>query len=88
MRCYNSMETTKRRHFELLTLLEERKKKFNLSPKPQETELLSCLLDDHNTEVKAFQRASQELKTQNPQAHAALFEYIGRINAHIATGGH
>ncbi len=79
MRCYNSMETTKRRHIELLTMLDNKKKRFNLDPTGEETQLLSDLLRDHDQEVSAFATASAALKRQDPAAHTALFEYIGKV---------
>lgn len=74
------METTKQRHFDLLTLLENKKKKFNLNPTQQDTELLEQLLRDHDEQVKAFTAESNHLKTADPSAHLAMFEYIGQIN--------
>lgn len=73
------METTKQRHFEFLTLLENKKKKFNLNPTPADTELLEGLLRDHDEQVSEFTQASKSLKVADPTAHKALFEYIGFI---------
>jgi len=36
LRSYNAMETTKRRHFDYLSMLENKKKKFNLSATAEE----------------------------------------------------
>lgn len=80
MQAYNAMETTKERHFDFLTALETKKKKFNLDPTESDTELLASLLNDHDEQVKAFTDASKALKSDAPDAHRALFEYIGRIN--------
>ena len=77
---YNAMETTKQRHYDLLTLLENKKKKFNLDPTAQDTELLEQLLRDHDEQVKVFTAESTRLKSANPGAHLALFQYIGQIN--------
>lgn len=84
MRSYNAMETTKRRHFDYFSLLENKKKKFNLSATPQESSVLEALLRDHNEEVQAFKKRSDELKSQNPIAHQAFFEYIGGLNRALA----
>lgn len=80
-RCYNAMETTKRRHLDLLTQLDNKKKNFNLDPTTDESALLASLLSDHDNEVSAFGLASKQLKNQHPEAHAALFAYIGRLNS-------
>ena len=76
---YNAMETTKRRHFEQLELLENRKKNYNIDPSQRDRELLSGLLQDHDEQVGRFTRASQSLKQENAAAHLALFGYIGLI---------
>ena len=83
-RSYNAMETTKRRHFDYLSMLEDKKKKFNLSASPQEAATLGNLLRDHNDEVKNFKYLSDSLKADNPIAHQALFEYIGILNRNLA----
>ena len=84
MRSYNAMETTKRRHFDLMTVLETRKKKFNLDASPAETELLAALLQDHDEEVREFKACCDSLKAENPSAQTALFEYLAKINKAIA----
>ncbi len=76
---YNAMETTKRRHFEQLELLENRKKNYNIDPSPRDRALLSGLLQDHDEQVGRFTRASQSLKQADAAAHQALFGYIGLI---------
>ncbi len=87
MRSYNSMETTKRRHFDFLTMLEARKKKFNLDATQAEKDLLASLLQDHDDEVRAFKVRCDELKAKNAQAHKALFEYLAEINTALAPIG-
>ncbi len=77
---YNAMETTKQRHFDLLTALETKKKKFNLEPTAKESQLLKNLLRDHDTQVNNFKLASESLKQRDPETHKALFAYIGEIN--------
>lgn len=77
---YNAMETTKQRHFDLLTVFETKKKKFNINPTAQDSVLLQNLLRDHDEQVKVFTQASTELKHSDGGAHSALFEYIGHIN--------
>ena len=84
LRSYNAMETTKRRHFDYLSMLENKKKKFNLSATAQEELTLGNLLRDHNDEVHEFRLLSDQLKSSNPIAHQALFEYIGGINRALA----
>ncbi len=80
LQAYNAMETTKQRHFDLMTALETKKKKFNLDPTEKESQLLKNLLRDHDSQVIAFKAASKILKQRDPEAHTALFEYIGEIN--------
>ena len=80
MRSYNAMETTKRRHFDFLTLLDAKKKKFNLQATPQEASKLEQLLKDHHEEVQAFKLRCESLKLEDPQAHRAMFEYIAELN--------
>lgn len=80
MQAYNAMETTKQRHFDLLTVLETKKKKFNLDPTEKDKALLDNLLRDHDEQVKCFTRESGALKACAPDSHAVLFEYIGQIN--------
>ena len=83
-RSYNAMETTKRRHFDFLSMLENKKKKFNLSATSEEAATLGNLLRDHNEEVQNFKNLSNSLKADNPIAHQALFEYIGTLNRTLA----
>lgn len=80
MRSYNAMETTKRRHFDYLTMLESKKKKYNIEATVEERELLESLLLDHHEEVQAFKKRCDQLKVENEDAHQALFEYITRLN--------
>ena len=77
---YNAMETTKRRHFDLLEILANKKKNYNLEPSQREQALLANLLRDHDEQVKRFTAASMELKQADAQAHVALFVYIGDIS--------
>lgn len=77
---YNAMETTKRRHFDLLEVLDNKKKNYNLSPSDNEQRLLACLLKDHDQQVKRFTEASLVLKNFDTEAHLSLFAYIGGIN--------
>ena len=80
------METTKRRHIDLLTSLDSKKKRYNLDPTDDENELLGMLLRDHDEEVAAFASASAELKRLDGGAHKALFEYIGTVTAGLSNG--
>lgn len=76
---YNAMETTKRRHYDLLEIIDNKKKNYNIDPTEKDQRLLSCLLQDHDEQVKRFTRASQELKQQDPAAHLAIFAYMSGI---------
>jgi len=80
---YNAMETTKRRHFELLEILDNKKKNYNLDATEREQGLLACLLRDHDEQVRRFTEASKALKLRDATAHTALFTYIGSINSDI-----
>lgn len=84
---YNAMETTKRRHFDYMSMLENKKKKFNLPATAEETRVLENLLRDHNEEVQTFKMLSDKLKTGNLLAHQACFEYISHINKALAPVG-
>lgn len=77
---FNAMETTKRRHFACLEILDEKKKNYNIDPTEADKQLLACLLKDHDEQVKRFTAASQQLKLANGSAHEALFVYIGAIS--------
>lgn len=74
------METTKRRHFDFLEVLDNKKKNYNIDPTENDKRLLECLLQDHDEQVKRFTKASLALKDSDINAHTALFEYIGGIN--------
>jgi len=87
LRSYNAMETTKRRHFDFLTLLETKKKKFNLDATPAESDMLSRLLRDHDREVRTFKSRCESLKAENQEAHTALFVYLAEINSALAPIG-
>jgi len=80
LQAYNAMETTKRRHFELLEVLDNKKKNYNIDPTEHDKKLIAFLLRDHDEQVKRFTQASIELKGTDRPAHAALFAYIGMIN--------
>jgi hypothetical protein len=78
---YNAMETTKRRHFDLLEIIDNKKKNYNIDPTAADQHLLRCLLRDHDEQVKRFTSASKSLKELDAAAHTALFVYIGGINS-------
>ena len=80
---YNAMETTKQRHFDFLTILENKKKNFNIDPTEQDQALLKKLLRDHDEQVSSFKEASDNLKNSDAQTHLALFKYIGELNDSI-----
>jgi len=77
---YNAMEATKQRHFDFLNVLERKKKNFNLDPTDEDRQLLQQLLQDHDEQVKLFTKESGQLREKSPDAHIALFTYIGKIN--------
>lgn len=77
---YNAMETTKRRHFDFLEVLDNKKKNYNIDPTRNDELLLECLLRDHDEQVKRFTKESLALKDVDSNAHTALFEYIGGVN--------
>ena len=77
---YNAMETTKRRHFDYLNLLEARRKNFNIEATSAEQELLASLLTDHDQSVKYFKSQTQRLQESDPEAYISLFKYIGTLN--------
>jgi len=81
---YNAMQATKSRHFELLQVLDAKKKKFNIDPTSDDKTRLAHLLADHDAQVKRFTIASAALKAADTDAHQALFEYIGYINSGAA----
>lgn len=76
---FNAMETTKRRHYQLLEVLDNKKKNYNLDPNEREQVLLANLLKDHDEQVRRFTALSAELKQTNADAHKALFVYIGAL---------
>lgn len=76
---FNAMETTKRRHYHLLEILDNKKKNYNLDPSEKDRALLASLLKDHDEQVKRFTLASMALKKSDAQAHITLFAYIGVI---------
>ena len=77
---YNAMETTKRRHFDYLNLLDSRQKKFNLKATSDQNALLAALLKDHDSAVNHFKQLAGELKRSDEKAHLSLFQYIGLLN--------
>ena len=77
---YNAMETTKRRHFDYLNLLEAKRKNYNIEATGEERELLASLLTDHDHAVKYFKDESRRLQDSAPEASVSLFKYIGRLN--------
>ena len=83
---YNAMQTTKQRHYDLLQILENKKKKFNLDPTEKDQALLQNLLSDHDAQVKRFTVASQQLKEADASAHQMLFVYIGQVASLTSEG--
>ena len=77
---FNAMETTKRRHYSLLEILDNKKKNYNLEPSVREQQLLAALLKDHDEQVKRFTLASKTLKQLDAAAHLQLFRYISGVS--------
>jgi len=80
---YNAMETTKSRHFKLLTGLEERYGSVARAAH-EETLLLDRLLHDHDAQVARFKAEMHALKAHDSAAHAAVLNYMREINETLA----
>lgn len=76
---YNSMFETKQQHYEFLEILENKKKKFNISPSEKDKQKLADFLKQHDEQVKHFTRLSVELKNTNPESHINLFRFIAQL---------
>lgn len=76
---YNAMFETKQRHYEFLEILENKKKKFNISPSEKDKLQQAEFLAQHDEQVKNFTRLSMELKASNPESHIKLFHFIGQL---------
>ena len=77
---YNAMETTKKRHLDLMLAIDKRGKKFNLTATEAEVEMLNRLLKDHDDQVDQFKLESDLLKSADSEAHLAMFKYVGEIH--------
>lgn len=78
---FNAMETTKRRHFDFLNMLEAAAKKWNLKPTAEQEAIRAKLLADHDRQVQIFKSLSDALRERDTGAFAALWAYIGEIHA-------
>jgi len=76
---YNAMFETKQQHYEFLEILENKKKKFNISPSESDKRQLAEFLSMHDSQVKRFTQLAQELKTANPESHLNLFKFIAQL---------
>ena len=76
---FNAMQTTKRRHFEMLERLDAKRERYGLDPTASEAARLADLLADHDAQVRRFARAGAELKAVDPDGHRRLFGYIGAV---------
>ena len=78
-RAYNAMESSKKRHFDLLRGLEEKYAKYGRA-NAEERARLARLLADHDEQVGRFRSAVCELKERDPKAHSALVNYLAALN--------
>ena len=76
---FNAMQTTKRRHFEMLERLDAKRERYGLDPTASEAARLAGLLADHDAQVRRFARAGAELKALDPDGHRRLFGYVGAV---------
>ena len=76
---YSAMYESKQQHYEFLQLLEDKKKKFNLSPSESDQQKLAQMLEQHDIRVKQFIAISAQLKTEHPDSHSLLFKFIGQL---------
>lgn len=76
---YNAMFETKQQHYEFLEVLENKKKKFNISPSESDQQKLATFLSEHDEQVKNFTRLSMELKSSHPESHTRLFSFIAKL---------
>lgn len=76
---YNAMFDTKQKHYEFLEILENKKKKFNISPSENDKRQLADYLTEHDRQVKRFTQLAQELKAANPESHLNLFKFIAQL---------
>ncbi len=76
---FNAMQATKRRHYDLLQILDAKRVNYGLEPTTREAALLAALLADHDAQVKRFTETSSALKAIDPDAHRALFQYVGML---------
>ncbi len=76
---YNAMFESKQRHYEFLDILENKKKKFNLSPTDADKQKLAEYLSQHDVQVKRFIELSQQLKSSAPESHALFIQFITQL---------
>ena len=76
---YNAMFETKQQHYEFLEILENKKKKFNISPSESDKQKLAEYLAEHDKQVKRFTLLAQQLKATNPESHLNLFKFIAQL---------
>ena len=76
---YNHMFDTKQQHYEFLEMLENKKKKFNISPSQSDQQKLAEFLSEHDRQVRRFTQLAQQLKMANPESHLNLFKFIAQL---------
>jgi len=82
---FNAMQATKQRHYGLLQIVDGKRVNYGLEPTSRESALLEALLADHDAQVKRFTQASTALKASDPDAHLALFQYVGLIEQSVSS---
>lgn len=76
---YNAMYDSKQQHYEFLEVLENKKKKFNISPSESDKQKLAEYLSEHDRQVRRFTQLARELKSANPESHLNLFKFIAQL---------
>ncbi len=76
---YNAMFDTKQQHYAFMETLENKQKKFNISPSAADKQKLAEYLMQHDAQVKVFTQLSMELKAQHPESHKLLFDFIAQL---------
>lgn len=76
---YIAMGISKQRHFDFLQQLAEKYRDLH-RPSVHESAQLKSLLQEHDTQVRVFREALQNLKFSDPDAYAALVKHLATAN--------